>query len=47
MKKNYQMNYLVNFVWGNNMQKRKSIITENNELVEQIDYLMQQVESSK
>ena len=33
MKKNYQMNYLVNFVWGNNMQKRKSIITENNELI--------------
>lgn len=27
------MNYLVNFVWGNNMQKRKSIITENNELI--------------
>lgn len=33
MKKNYQMNYLVNFVWGNNMQIRKSIITENNELI--------------
>ena len=33
MKKNYQMNYLVNFVWGNNKQKRKSIITENNELI--------------
>ena len=33
MKKNYQMNYLVNFVWGNNMQKRKNIITENNELI--------------
>ena len=33
MKKNYQMNYLVNFVWGNNMKKRKSIITENNELI--------------
>ena len=27
------MNYLVSFVWGNNMQKRKSIITENNELI--------------
>ena len=27
------MNYLVNFVWGNNMQKRKNIITENNELI--------------
>ena len=27
------MNYLVNFVWGNNKQKRKSIITENNELI--------------
>ena len=27
------MNYLVNFVWGNNMQKRKSITNENGELI--------------
>ena len=33
MKKNYQMNYLVNFVWGNNMQIRKNITNENNELI--------------
>ena len=33
MKKNYQMNYLVNFVWGNDMQKRKSITNENGELI--------------
>ena len=27
------MNYLVNFVWGNNMQIRKSITNENSELI--------------
>ena len=27
------MNYLVNFVWGNNMQIRKKITNENNELI--------------
>lgn len=27
------MSYLVNFVWGNNMQKRKSIVNENDELI--------------
>lgn len=27
------MNYLVSFVWGNNMQKRKSITNENGELI--------------
>ena len=27
------MNYLVNFVWGNDMQKRKSITNENGELI--------------
>ena len=27
------MNYLVNFVWGNNMQIRKNITNENNELI--------------
>ena len=27
------MNYLVNFVWGNNMQIRKSITNEKDELI--------------
>lgn len=27
------MNYLVNFVWGNNMQIRKSVTNENGELI--------------